>query len=1125
MKSLTAICFAFLFFLALNALHAQRWPADPAGDPAAEKIGWMEGNNVRVQFRNTTELSDWGTGTDPFAHKWPNDYRGSKLTDGIALLVGVRVFVENGSVPVTDLAEIQTRTDLDTIYFCQTSYREEQDTDPTGQVEWNFYPPRGYANHSQPDAPPAMSSYPESWPPAGWPTKGFEKAGAGYWFGRGGFNSFNADNECFFVVNDAQDQEYLQESSPVKYSPRPGHYIGDLDPHMSVQIGRPWGGAGLRVAVRGYQWNNYLAQDIIFWEYAVGNISDYDIPDAAVGFWVDSGLGEDSSDDVASTNAIDMVYLWDIDGIDSSGLQTPCIGYVYLETPGRPLDGIDNDSDGLIDEKRDNQSTQIIGPTDGIANLQNFLSYYYLEESDLRDHWDADEDQDWRDGYDTNANGLYDQNEFAGDDIGLDGKGPNDIGYPGPDAGECNHKPDYVVGEGCEPNFALLDVNESDMTGVNSFRLFLPAPHIPPYNLWFRNDASMWELLGESNIVPYTGSPANLILTFATGPFRLNKDEEIHVSIAELHSFDPIEGFNLTPTVTPVVAPQLHQQKITAQLIMDADYTMEFPHPSPPAWPTVQARFEDNSIIVSWDTNAEVNTKEPLLDNRNDFEGYKLFKRYSLDQFGNTWSEKELLLQCDVKDGITGTFHAAGIDYYLGNDSGLQHEYRDSDLYDGVLYEYLLVAYDYGLAADSIKTPGVPRISFPPAESMGGAQIAVPYPYAIKDFPWQKVSESFVGSGSVVPEIVHTAEVKSKHKYVVKFQNNIIRAIRSTNIGLHYVADGLSVYDITENDRRLVFEDTGEQPGSIVEDHSADLGYNCIKVGEDILTGSFEGIRLKLQSEVFEAGPALLNSGWLVGNAPISVIYAQNTSTADVYFFPWDLDILFSADPNAFVSQLDLGPAIRIYDENYVRLRDGLLGKQAFPFFVRNTTFGDSFDGEPVTIEMVVQDMDLDGQFSLLKDRVLVGYLDTLGRWAATVLVIELSAATSEDQLPKPGDVYQAKFIRPFWQQDSLVFIVDPEGTFIQEKDALPTEMRLSANYPNPFNPATTIVYSISQRVHVTLVVYNILGQRVNTLADKVHEPGHYKVQFDGKQLPSGLYFVALQAGDFSARRKMTLIR
>ena len=84
----------------------------------------------------------------------------------------------------------------------------------------------------------------------------------------------------------------------VKYYPRPGKHIGDLKPDVTKQFGEPWGGLGVRVSVRGFQWNNPQARDAIFWEYSIANISDYDLRDVAFGYWVDNGIGADNDDDL-----------------------------------------------------------------------------------------------------------------------------------------------------------------------------------------------------------------------------------------------------------------------------------------------------------------------------------------------------------------------------------------------------------------------------------------------------------------------------------------------------------------------------------------------------------------------------------------------------------------------------------------------------------------------------------------------------------------------------------------------------------------------------------------------------------------------------------------------------------
>jgi hypothetical protein len=83
----------------------------------------------------------------------------------------------------------------------------------------------------------------------------------------------------------------------------------------------------------------------------------------------------------------------------------------------------------------------------------------------------------------------------------------------------------------------------------------------------------------------------------------------------------------------------------------------------------------------------------------------------------------------------------------------------------------------------------------------------------------------------------------------------------------------------------------------------------------------------------------------------------------------------------------------------------------------------------------------------------------------------------------------------------------------------------LQSNYPNPFNPRTVIEYSVGQTAEVTLKVYNMLGREVATLVDEQKNAGAYKVQFDARNLSSGIYFYRLQAGNKSQVQKMTLIK
>jgi hypothetical protein len=98
--------------------------------------------------------------------------------------------------------------------------------------------------------------------------------------------------------------------------------------------------------------------------------------------------------------------------------------------------------------------------------------------------------------------------------------------------------------------------------------------------------------------------------------------------------------------------------------------------------------------------------------------------------------------------------------------------------------------------------------------------------------------------------------------------------------------------------------------------------------------------------------------------------------------------------------------------------------------------------------------------------------------------------------------------------------------TGVSEENTIPKSYALYQNYPNPFNPSTTIEFDIPERTNVKLVIiYDILGREVETLIDKELEPGKYKINFTATNLPSGVYFYRLQAGNFIEQKKMILIK
>ena len=85
----------------------------------------------------------------------------------------------------------------------------------------------------------------------------------------------------------------------------------------------------------------------------------------------------------------------------------------------------------------------------------------------------------------------------------------------------------------------------------------------------------------------------------------------------------------------------------------------------------------------------------------------------------------------------------------------------------------------------------------------------------------------------------------------------------------------------------------------------------------------------------------------------------------------------------------------------------------------------------------------------------------------------------------------------------------------------LPGETRLEPNYPNPFNPSTTIQLTIATRQLAVVTVYDLLGREIATLLNEVKEPGTYRVPFDGRGLSGGVYFARLAAGEQRNIQKM----
>ena len=122
------------------------------------------------------------------------------------------------------------------------------------------------------------------------------------------------------------------------------------------------------------------------------------------------------------------------------------------------------------------------------------------------------------------------------------------------------------------------------------------------------------------------------------------------------------------------------------------------------------------------------------------------------------------------------------------------------------------------------------------------------------------------------------------------------------------------------------------------------------------------------------------------------------------------------------------------------------------------------------------------------------------------------------------------KVIRRF--RAALMFDNDTTGVMalmnageFEPVELLPERFELYQNYPNPFNVQTVTRYDIPEKVKVTVVLYDVLGRKVRTLVDDMHDPGFYKTTFDASEYASGMYIYRIQAGEFQSVHRMMLVK
>jgi hypothetical protein len=736
------------------------------------------GNRVMTIFGNYGVIGQPATSSVRGSWKYPsNGYIGD-----VSLFVGAEIQMPGN---VTFHSVVSCPVERPT---------KNKDTDQSGNDYWTFMPQEGYASstrlNGQKNQSVAMNIDPESWPKT-WPDKLTDANDPGWpakWNGYFGKRS-SADQESYFVMDDNNDVRYnfASNNSPaVSFKPDSTNLLRN--------------GLGIVVRVRGLQWNQTLAQDNIFWLYEIENTGTATYNRAIFGMLVGtyvgvSGPGSDryaEYDDDWSFYDVNenITYTGDYPRNNSRNpfWQGPVgmVGYAFLESPGNPFDGIDNDDDvakyvpastlpkfkstdfdsvvvkvndklvvinndfsrtvitvpsspfkiktrgrdsvtiipgttklseggtvkvgtndvisasaydgvdndfdGIIDEnvylhyrqyKADNSTSPPQILIDVLRPVRYFdyktLSYNAYSMIDERRDDGVDNDKDW---------------DLLFDDTGKDGIfDPLNL-----DQGEK----DGVPTEG-ERNFDSRDVDESDQIGLTSFVYFTNSGDMVD----LRDDEDLWKRMQPgtfsvpSSIVlnkPIAGEDGDFI--YGSGFFPLLPKKTEFLSLALVYG-----GGNDGSRDNDIA--DLLKHKKTVQDIYNANY--QFPIAPDPA-PTLTAVAGDGNVKLYWDRRSE-NAVDPVLRYK-DFQGYKIFKatdRTFNDAFVVTNADGiakgfKSVFQVDLVDSVLDYFYPPkdifegqeGFTYYMGKNSGLVHEFTDTDVMNGRTYYYAIVAYDNG---------------------------------------------------------------------------------------------------------------------------------------------------------------------------------------------------------------------------------------------------------------------------------------------------------------------------------------------------------------------------------------------------------------------------------------------
>lgn len=1073
------------------------------------RMGVHSGNLFRTSFFNDGTYGGRVNQAPEVAGEWPINSGHYYLVDG-NIFVGSELKDNQGR-----MIHILSENKSSNIQYSRG------DQDPVTGAWWTFLPLPGFADPNSDRIAMAKGAFewPNSWPPF-WPDIAdpnnpygiYSPDGwAGSWNGYFGRDVFNADEESYFVADDYMNREF------------------DFYPD-STDLNRR--GLGLRIYVRGFQWAKAAVEDALFCLYDIENIGTYKHDKMIFAYKIGNNMGEsnsgsDSGDDNASfVRELNIAYMTDNDDI-GAGNWSPVgfFGGAFLESPGNPYDGIDNDNDGrnfpgpVISEALWQPKTLNFNDRIVLINYQNFertvttladtlakigkdtLEVTYVERV-IKFYAGKILEEIGDNLVDDNLNGLIDENRGASDalgvfrylyivdgqgykcidyfnsdpgsngmnnpmlderrddgidndndwdpltdDTGSDGLAPGVRGYPGPDFGEGDGKPSSG-----EPHFDKTDIDETDMLGLTNCNLY-EWTSVGQYD-----DENYWNLM-VPGIFSIPVEALNVELLFGSGYFPLvpGQIERISMGIICGSDYDDLVR--------------------NVQYVADA-YNQNYNFSKAPYIPTVRAVAGDNRVTLFWDDFAE-QSEDPI--SGKDFEGYRIYRSTDpgfndmnpiTDAFGTSYLTplfRKPIAQFDLDNEYSGFAAVAtrGVQFWLGNNTGLRHYWVDTTAVNGFSYYYAVESYDHGDPVLGIDPSYCTK--FVAVQATGeiekGTNVVVVRPeapaagYVPADFKDSGILKGpqNTAQGTVNYEILDPHAILDNHTYRIIFKDTLTaQSLDATS--------SFTLIDITTNDTLLADSPLAvEGPDGLPIIHGFQLSFS----------GNPDEISINADS-----------SGWNKPGIPAHDFrrYVPTPATRPIELIPGDFEIIFA----------DVG-----VDTSKVYYR----GTTELPAIPVNFTIINTMTNKKVDFafrERHVASASDSGIFSFNLTRrrsdeiIFLANADSL--IASWQVVFSISSPSQPDTVvPGPGDVLTIKLNKPFLSHDTFEFTTLAPAIDLElakadlEKIRVVPNPYIVTNSWEPHNPYASgrgerALHFIHLPAKCTIKIFNVRGQLVKSI-------------------------------------------